>query len=587
MAIEKTIKINIDTGNAEENLENINEGVEELGDSAEQTAKDTKKLADAFTGMGMVWKNLKERAINFVIDGVTEAMMNNQRVADRLNATNESVKILFNDVAIATVNVVERIIQAGISFEALGKVAKASMKLNMVPIKTLFILIKAAVIALQLAWEQSFFNWGRRDKEKIAELQQSLKQTAIDLKDTGVEAFEAGKDLVENYGGMLEEFQQLGEIIGEEFSGVITYSTEELKEMGEEIVQLQNEVKIAEAEQRQLQLQSQKDAEVQRQIRDDIRKSIDERIEANDELGRVLEEQFEREKAQMQKRVELAQKKKDADSENIDLQVELINAKTELVDLEERITGQQSEQRTNEAALQDEKLSNLQELSSIGKSEAEEARNALEIEAENRRQLAQRTISNEQELADTILAIEEDLQRKLRLLGAEEQAQKDEQNQKELEATKKLADEKQALRDANYQTVRGALGQIGGLVDKESKKGKAVAKALAIIDTFAGANKALAQGGIMGVVAAAGIIATGIANVKAITAQKLPGGDDDDSGTPTPSGIGGIGGGLIPNMEAIQPAPLGEVQPVQAYVVENDISNAQALQEELDIQATL
>jgi len=30
-----------------------------------------------------------------------------------------------------------------------------------------------------------------------------------------------------------------------------------------------------------------------------------------------------------------------------------------------------------------------------------------------------------------------------------------------------------------------------------------------------------------------------------------------------------------------------EVEPVQAYVVENDISDAQALQEELDIQATL
>ena len=49
--------------------------------------------------------------------------------------------------------------------------------------------------------------------------------------------------------------------------------------------------------------------------------------------------------------------------------------------------------------------------------------------------------------------------------------------------------------------------------------------------------------------------------------------------------MGGISG-VIPNMNAISPE--GDlIQPVQAYVVENDISDAQALQEELDIQATL
>ena len=48
----------------------------------------------------------------------------------------------------------------------------------------------------------------------------------------------------------------------------------------------------------------------------------------------------------------------------------------------------------------------------------------------------------------------------------------------------------------------------------------------------------------------------------------------------------GIGGNLIPNMEAIEQPQLGQ-QPLQAFVVENDISNAQALQEELETQATL
>jgi hypothetical protein len=49
----------------------------------------------------------------------------------------------------------------------------------------------------------------------------------------------------------------------------------------------------------------------------------------------------------------------------------------------------------------------------------------------------------------------------------------------------------------------------------------------------------------------------------------------------------GVVGDMLPNMEAIAGPTLGEPQPVQAFVVETDISNAQALQEELDIQATL
>ena len=76
-------------------------------------------------------------------------------------------------------------------------------------------------------------------------------------------------------------------------------------------------------------------------------------------------------------------------------------------------------------------------------------------------------------------------------------------------------------------------------------------------------------------------------NVQSILATKLPGDDGSTETGPTPAipQPGGIGG-LIPNMGAITP-PDTAAQPVQAFVVENDISNAQALQEELDIQATL
>ena len=53
---------------------------------------------------------------------------------------------------------------------------------------------------------------------------------------------------------------------------------------------------------------------------------------------------------------------------------------------------------------------------------------------------------------------------------------------------------------------------------------------------------------------------------------------------PSPTGIGGES--LIPSQLTEQLSDTG-TQPVQAYVVETDISESQALQQELDLQTTL
>ena len=53
-------------------------------------------------------------------------------------------------------------------------------------------------------------------------------------------------------------------------------------------------------------------------------------------------------------------------------------------------------------------------------------------------------------------------------------------------------------------------------------------------------------------------------------------------------GGGGMGANqLVPNMEAVTGGSEGEPGAVKSYVVEQDISSKQALQQELDTQATL
>ena len=89
-----------------------------------------------------------------------------------------------------------------------------------------------------------------------------------------------------------------------------------------------------------------------------------------------------------------------------------------------------------------------------------------------------------------------------------------------------------AARDAkiqNLQKVGQAIGTIGNIIGQHTVAGKAMAIAQATIDTYAGANKAFAEGGTMGIIQGAVIIAAGIANVKKIIDTKVPGKSDSSS----------------------------------------------------------
>jgi len=113
-----------------------------------------------------------------------------------------------------------------------------------------------------------------------------------------------------------------------------------------------------------------------------------------------------------------------------------------------------------------------------------------------------------------------------------------------------------------YSDLAGALSSLAG-------DNKALAVAQAVIDTYAGANKAFAVAGPAGFISGAAIIAAGLANVRKILNTDVGGGGGGgsvptDTGTPAPQVLSGaftLGG--------------GEAQPVQAYVVTDDMTNNQ------------
>jgi hypothetical protein len=115
-----------------------------------------------------------------------------------------------------------------------------------------------------------------------------------------------------------------------------------------------------------------------------------------------------------------------------------------------------------------------------------------------------------------------------------------------------------------------------------------------VINTYTGATKALAQGGVAGPIAAAGVIASGIASIRQIYATKLP------------ATTGGGGGGSAPRPQISAPsisprlslntqvADLGNQiteslskSPVRAYVVNQEVQSAAKMDRKIRETATI
>lgn len=76
--------------------------------------------------------------------------------------------------------------------------------------------------------------------------------------------------------------------------------------------------------------------------------------------------------------------------------------------------------------------------------------------------------------------------------------------------------------NAELTMAAGLAGQVSSLLGEESEVGKAFGVVQATINTYLGATKALAQGGILGIAQAAVVIAFGMKQVMSIAKQKAP-----------------------------------------------------------------
>lgn len=593
-----------------------------------------KATAKGFNLLGGAMKAAGIGLVIAVVAKLTQVFSENQRIVDAVSIVMQTVSTVVNQVTNAITNAYDSVSEATNGFESLTSVVKGLVTIALTPMKLTFDAIKLTLQSAQLAWEQSFFGDG--DPETIKRLQKDIDETKQSLIDTGQEAIKSGKDIADNIGDAVGE---VSDFVSEVSKGIEKISIAAANASSERIVQLRNEAKLAEAELGGLTLKYQKQAEELRQERDDIRLSIDERIKANQELGEVLRRQAEEELALKQKKLSLAREELALNPENIDAQVALQEALNGVADVEERITGQKSEQRVNEAALLDERKANLAELEKIGKTEQEIRASELKDTLENQKQLIERTVSNEKQKNELLLEAEREYRENLQALEEEKESERlerikeirdefrdeteteriDREEEARLEELKKLkaseeaknevvrfykkqrlkikeeeekASEELKSKEAKADkemtdTIIGNSLRLGSVLAEQFGLAKEFAVAQALINTYQGITTALAQPTPLPVkiLEIATISATGFASVKDILSQDGPagsGGSAGGRGGEQPQAPQEPAFNIVGSVQGQLAGGVGgfesEQEPIEAYVVTGSVTTGQELE---------
>ena len=547
MAQEVKIDISVEDKDAVKSLQTVGVGLKGIQEGAKAAGKSMFSLNNIFKSTVAV------KGFNKILEILSETFNSNQKVVDTLAKGTTALKLAFNDLF--------KFLFSGIdNIKSFGAAIIDSIKQPIIDaVEALGFLGNAALKAFTLDFAGA-----------VADV--TLAQIEFNKAQKG------GKEILD------------------ELTGSVSDYVNELMDEADNIVELNKEYKLTQAINRGLIEQYDRQAEQQRQLRDDTRLTVQERITANQELATILDDQEKKLLENAQIAVDAANAELALDEENVDAQVRKQDALNELAAIRARIAGQRSEQLTNEAALE-------KELIDLETSKAQGIQEAASITARAEAELIDNEVNRLEKLKQVEEAeraeIEKTLQTRIDSFKVGTQERVDAENelakfQAESDANEKKRDKE--IADAKVAAVSGALGAIAGLVGQNSKFGKAIAITQSIIDTYAGATKALKSGPPpFNFIAAASVVAAGLANVRKITSTKEPappsfakGGTGGSVPTPaisTPPAFNVVG--ATAESQLAQTIAGAQQKPVRAYVVSTDVSSQQALDRKTANQATL
>ena len=608
MAEQVQVELEVETKQAEKNVDDLTGGIKNLTKAVEQGNEQTaaglksieetsKSTGEGVKGIGNAIKAAGVGLFLIALESMKELFMQNQQVADAVSGAFEGLALVFNDVFGFVTGGVESVQKLGDAFDKyFGK-----------PIQTA---------------TQAFEKFGDAFSKIF-----------------GGDFSGALESAQEGFSGLGDAISQTGDGFVEAATDAAEYAVE-IKEAAVANVQLAKSAEIAEATNAGLLEKYDRQAEQQRQIRDEERNSIEDRIAANNKLGKVLEEQ----NTVMLKNANISLKAaqiafdKNKSTEN---EVALITAKNEVMAVEATVEGFRSEQKANDLALDREKIeltnSKLEAESTLSferkKFDAEQEQNAVkrieklkEINVEERisEQARLQAIVDEANLGtqakvDAQIALDEFMQTSRQesiTLDKEYTDAVVAEDQKRIDSKLAAIEAERAAKQAQIDTATSVFSVIAQIAGENAKIQKALLLANSaagiasiVIDTNAANAAAIAKFSLVpgGSLISAGIIsknkvnaAIGIASTIASTATALraigKGGSVASEATiPSPS-IGGDSSfeSQAPEFNIVGTSGVNQIAdvvasqaPVKAYVVANDVTTAQSLERNIVEGATL
>ena len=606
--VEKTIEINVDSKGAvkgvnelEKSIDGVNSSLKEtsgftgsiegVGEGAKKSTKGIGGLSKGFKGLGTAIKATGIGLVIGLLAKLGEVFMQNQKVADLFNTAFEAVSIAFNDFVSFVVKNTSGVIKF---FDAIFK--------N--PLESLKSFAKAFKENIQERFDSYL--------DTLGYLASAVKKVfSGDFAGALDDVKSAGKESLDVLTGVNNTFDKGKEFVEKTTEAVKNYVTETVK-AAKENVNLANAAEIAAAQQSLLVEKYDRQAEQLRQIRDEERNSISERKKANDDLLLVLEQQEKAMLATADAQLKSAQAEA-AKNNSIENQVAVTEALANRLGVLAQIEGFRSEQKANDLALDREQIeltnSKLESESTLS---IERKRfNAEQIEDELARLEALKEI-------DLLEAEQEGLRLQAIVDNASEETQakvdaqialdefNEQSRQTNLERDKEISKARVDISKAeaeakskNLANTENALNSLGALAGEQTAAGKGLAIASATINTYRGVSDALAAKTVtpfetaLKFVNAAAILGNGLKNVQKIVSVKVP-----KTGGGGGASAGG-GGGAAPAPPSFNVVGASETsvladtvaeqtnEPVQAYVVSNDVTTAQSLENNIVEGATI
>ncbi len=611
MAEKITYQVEVDTSKAERSFKSMANASNKVDDGIENAGKKVRGLgtiADGvktkFNGLGSVIKQGFGLGIGIkLFDTFSQKLMENEKIARLFEAA--------MNVLTGAINGIVEVIEPAINWmmklfkepkvwwqELVDALQRGGqwIKTNLIDlVLNKFVEwannAKIGVLELRKAWNE--FTGDTEEAKKIQERIDELQKQNIELAKANAQKVENIKELVTDVVEWVDtSVKKVQKAIKK-----VTDNQDFLLNYEKNIARLQRKLQ-------EIAIQAEIDAEKQRQIRDSEFESINDRIKANQKLAEVLKQGMADEIKTQKDIIGSMEKRASIETNNKELIQQIADERLKLKEIENKYAGQMSEQLTNINGLERERLNILKTFSdaeieayAISEQAAIDAlvRETDKINAQIKLEdmLYQKKMDN----LNSALANEKEGTSAYAEILAQQLTLEEEHNAKVAENNRNL---NKALKEENSQrldAVKGLFNGIAALTKENSKVAVAAQIGNAIIDTYVAANKALASGPPpYNYVMMAGVIASGIANIKKIYEQSRKMGAEmgsDVSGGATSSSLSsgpsiGIAGGQVNAGTQLQNAINNAMnKPQRSYVVSSDVSTQQGLDRKISQNATL